>query len=177
MISSVVNRGLPLFLVVALGCSAKKSSDLPTKPPANGSALAVAQPSTAQEKRGTVTFSVPSGVKKVAVEVVRSPHAVEQGLMYRQYMAPNDGMLFLMGETKEHTFWMHNTLIALDMMFITKDFEIAGIVENATPQTEDIRTVGKQSLYVLEVNGGWSKANGVGAGAKVVFDGIEEAAR
>ena len=160
-------------------CSSSKPTDSPVTPASTEHQLAQAGSATslANAPGGTVTFKLGELRKVVKVEVVGSPHAIQQGLMYRQYMPPDQGMLFLMGETKEHTFWMHNTLIPLDMMFITKDFEIAGIVENATPQTDDIRTVGKESFYVLEVNGGWSKTNGVVAGTKVEFAGIEAAVR
>lgn len=173
-----------LFLPVccwalASGCSSTKPTDSPVTPASSehqaaqaGSATSVAYAATA-----SATFKLATGDKVVRLEVVKSPQAITQGLMYRQYMPPQQGMLFLMGETKEHTFWMHNTLLPLDMMFITKDFVIAGIVENATPQTDDICTVGKESLYVLEVNGGWSKANGVTAGTHVAFAGVDAAAR
>jgi uncharacterized membrane protein (UPF0127 family) len=68
---------------------------------------------------------------------------------------------------------MRNTLIPLDMIFIAKDMTIAGVVENAEPLTEEpLRHVGKPSLYVLEVNGGWTKQNGVVAGAKVRFENM-----
>lgn len=160
-------------------CSSSKPTDSPATPGSNERQLAQAGSATsvANAALGTVTFKLGTGDKVVQVEVVKSPQAITQGLMYRQYMPPEQGMLFLMGETKEHTFWMHNTLIPLDMMFITKDFVIAGIVDSATPQTDDIRTVGQESLYVLEVNGGWSKAHGVVAGTNVEFAGIDAAAR
>ena len=90
--------------------------------------------------------------------------------MYRQHLAPDSGMLFLMGHEKDWTFWMRNTLIPLDMIFITKDMKVAGIVQNAEPKTETLRTVGATCLYVLEVNGGWTASKGVIAGAKVRFD-------
>ena len=173
-----------LFLsvcVVALtgSCSSPKPTDSPATPASTDHQLAQAGSATvvANAALGTVTFKLGSGDLVVQVEVVKSPHAIQQGLMYRQFMAPEQGMLFLMGETKEHTFWMHNTLIPLDMMFITKDFKIAGVVASATPQTDEIRTVGQESLYVLEVNGGWSKAHGVVAGTTVEFAGIDAAAR
>jgi hypothetical protein len=84
-------------------------------------------------------------------------------------MAPDAGMLFLLGVDKEWTFWMHNTLIPLDMIFIRKSMTIAGIVENAEPKTETMRNVGENSLYVLEVNGGYTHAHGVVKDAKVRF--------
>ena len=81
-------------------------------------------------------------------------------------------MLFLMGQDKQWTFWMHNTLIPLDMIFIKKDMTIAGIVQNAEPKTDTLRKVDGPSLYVLEVNGGWAKSHAVSAGAKVRFENL-----
>lgn len=119
-----------------------------------------------------VTLEGPSGELTVAVEVVSNGPALQKGLMYREHLAPDAGMLFLMGYETDHAFYMRNTLIPLDMIFITKDFTIAGIVENATPKTETLRRVGKTSLYVLEVNGGWSASHRIGAGTKVRFENV-----
>jgi uncharacterized membrane protein (UPF0127 family) len=128
------------------------------------------------DKRATVRFTGAKGEAVVSAEVVATPATIERGLMYRAHMPPDDGMLFLMGEEKQHVFWMHNTLIPLDMIFIGQDMKVAGIVQNATPQTDDRRSVDAESLFVLEVNGGWSAAHGVAAGAAVRFDGVDAAA-
>ena len=81
-----------------------------------------------------------SGDVAVNVEVVATEAKIEKGLMYRQHLPLDAGMLFLMGHEKDWTFWMRNTLIPLDMLFITKDMTVAGIVENAEPKTETLRT-------------------------------------
>ena len=109
----------------------------------------------------------------VKVEVVQTEADVERGLMYRRHMDEDAGMLFLMGEEKVQTFWMRNTYIPLDMIFIGRDLSIAGIVENAPPRTDDIQSVDKPSTYVLEVNGGWAARHGVVAGSKVRFEGVK----
>jgi uncharacterized membrane protein (UPF0127 family) len=127
----------------------------------------------AREPRGTVYLATPGGEKAVSVEVARSEAAQARGLMYRQHLPPGDGMLFFMGEEKVHAFWMENTLIPLDIIFIGKDMKVVGVVENAEPRTRSNRFVNARSLYVLEVNGGWSKANGVGAGTVVRFEGTD----
>jgi len=114
------------------------------------------------------------GEVAVNVEVVATEAKIERGLMYRRHLPPDAGMLFLMGREKEWSFWMRNTLIPLDMIFIAKDMTIAGIVENAEPMTEVLRNVHKPSLYVLEVNAGWAKSSGVDAGAKVRFENVTE---
>ena len=117
------------------------------------------------------------GAVAVTVEVVQSPGLVQKGLMYRKFMPPDAGMLFLMGDTDDHHFWMKNTLIPLDIMFISADLSVAGILENMQPHDTNSKGVGKPSLYVLEVNGGYSKAHGISAGTKVRFEGVEAAAR
>ena len=119
-----------------------------------------------------VFLSSPTGDIAVNVEVVKTPAKIERGLMYREHLPPDDGMLFLMGYENNHTFYMRNTLIPLDMLFITKEMTVAGIVEQAEPRTETLRSVGARSLYVLEVNGGWTKAHQITPGAKVRFDGV-----
>jgi uncharacterized protein len=166
-----------MLLPFALACSRpspEPAQRVPTSPVVSAPASIT---TTALEKRGTVIFKLPPGDKSVSVEVVNSPAAIERGLMFRQHMAPDDGMLFLMPDNQVHTFWMHNTLIPLDMLFITKEFTVTGIVENAEPQTDTLRTVNKVSPFVLEMNGGWCKANGVTDGTKVEFSDLEAAAR
>jgi uncharacterized membrane protein (UPF0127 family) len=119
-----------------------------------------------------VYLSTPQGELAVSVEIVATEAKIERGLMYREHLPPDDGMLFLMREDRIWSFWMRNTLIPLDNIFITKDMTIAGIAENAEPRTETLREVDKPSLYVLEVNGGYCAAHKVTAGAKVRFEGV-----
>ncbi len=108
----------------------------------------------------------------VAVEIARTDAQREQGLMFRRELGAEAGMLFLFDETSEHGFWMKNTLIPLDMIFIAEDGRIVGIVEGAEPLDETLRTVGAPSRYVLEVRGGWSKAHGVRKGDRVRFENV-----
>ena len=86
-------------------------------------------------------------------------------------------MLFIFNEQQLLSFWMKNTLISLDMIFIDKTMKVVGVVERAEPKTLTSRNVGAPSLYVLEVNGGYAKQHGISAGTKVRFEGVEAAAR
>ncbi len=108
----------------------------------------------------------------VEVEIVRTGPELQRGLMYRRHLAPDRGMLFLMGEEKIQTFWMKNTYLSLDIIFITREMTIAGVAANAPPQTLDTQMVDTPSLYVLEVNAGWCKEHGVADGSKVRFEGV-----
>jgi uncharacterized membrane protein (UPF0127 family) len=103
------------------------------------------------------------------VELARTQAEQQQGLMYRPHMDADAGMLFIFNEPAPLTFWMKNTLIPLDMVFIDADRKIVGVVENAEPQTETARRVPGISQYVLEINGGLAAKLGVRAGSSVDF--------
>jgi uncharacterized membrane protein (UPF0127 family) len=108
----------------------------------------------------------------VRVELARTDPERARGLMYRERLDDEAGMLFLFSEREDHGFWMKNTLIALDMIFIDEDGTIAGIVERAAPHSLQLRSVGAPSRFVLEVNGGWSAAHGVKKGDRVRFESV-----
>jgi uncharacterized protein len=100
----------------------------------------------------------------VEAEVVRSQHDTMRGLMYRTSLPEERGMLFDLGVREDHKFWMHNTCIPLDLLYVDEDGLIVGIVENAPTLNDDPRGVGCPSRYVLEVNAGWARRHGVKAG-------------
>jgi uncharacterized membrane protein (UPF0127 family) len=163
----VVRLAVLLFALWACSNGSKRDDPpMPSQKPPTEDAVAVATPSA------KVFLATPTGEVAVDVEVVSTPAKIKKGLMYRTHLPLEAGMLFLMGSEENWPFWMQNTLISLDLIFIAKDLTIAGIVENAVPRSEELRRVDKPSLYVLEVNGGWTKQKGVVAGAKVRFDGV-----
>lgn len=160
------SRWLFVLSIVALTACEHPAKPDP-KPDLNHDAPVVGAPAPVNGPK--VMIATAKGEITVEVEVVSTEAKIERGLMYRQYLPPEAGMLFLLGIEKDWTFWMRNTLIPLDMIFIRKSMTIAGIVENAEPKTESMRTVGETSLYVLEVNGGWTRSHGVIKDAKVRF--------
>jgi uncharacterized membrane protein (UPF0127 family) len=118
---------------------------------------------------GLVSVAFPDAVPETSVqaELVRSPHDTARGLMYRTNMAEDRGMLFDLRTREDHKFWMHNTCIPLDLVYLDEDGLIVGIVENAPTLNDEPRGVGCPSLYVLEVNAGWTRRHGVKAGQSV----------
>ena len=120
-----------------------------------------------------VTLFPPQGPSvAVRVEVARTPTQRERGLMYRERLDEDAGMVFVFDEDDDHTFWMKNTAIPLDMIFITRDLVVAGVVENAEPFSLTTRSCGRPSRYVLEVNGGFARKHGIVPGTRVRFVGI-----
>jgi len=118
---------------------------------------------------------VDEGATRVAfrVELARTPAEHERGLMFRRHLDPDAGMLFLFPRSYVQTFWMKNTLIPLDMVFISTDHVIVGIVANAQPETETIRSVDEPSQFVLELAGGVAAERGLRAGQRVEFRGVD----
>ena len=87
--------------------------------------------------------------------------------MFRRALGSKAGMLFTWPEDDVRSFWMRNTCIPLDMLFIAGDGTIAGILEQVPPMNEAPRTVPCPVRHVLEVNAGWARANGVAPGQRV----------
>jgi len=118
--------------------------------------------------RVRVTIASPSGRSAtVEAEVARTPEELERGLMFRERLAPGTGMLFVFPETAERGFWMKNTLIPLDMVFVDEAGVVVGVVERAEPLSTALRGVGRPSRQVLEVPGGWAAERGVRVGDRV----------
>jgi hypothetical protein len=105
----------------------------------------------------------------VKVELARTVEETTRGLMYREKMAPDHGMLFLFTEEKQQAFWMKNTYIPLDIMFIKADKTVLGTAENCEPLTTTTRSVPGNSQYVLEVVGGFAATHGIAPGTPVEF--------
>lgn len=110
---------------------------------------------------------------RVKVELARDPQEQARGLMYRDHLEPGWGMLFLNGSPRHQTFWMHNTYIPLDLIFIAADRRVLGVVESAEPLTDDARSVPGESQFVLEVPGGFCARHRIGPGTPVSFVDIE----
>ena len=123
---------------------------------------------------GAVVIDTPAGERRFKVELAVRDNERQRGLMYREKLADDEGMLFLFERQQPLAFWMKNTWIALDMLFIRDDLTILGIVEGAEPLTTSSRKVPGESRFVLELRGGLSSELGLQAGQKVRFEGVPE---
>lgn len=108
----------------------------------------------------------------IDVEIAATDASRTRGLMWRTELGEGKGMLFVFPAERFQSFWMRNTLIPLDMLFISYAGEVVGIVENAPPESLMSRGVDRASTYVLEVPGGWSRKNGVATGTHAAFEGV-----
>ncbi|TNE63112.1 MAG: DUF192 domain-containing protein [Alphaproteobacteria bacterium] len=98
------------------------------------------------------------------VELALTPDERAQGMMFRTELAPDKGMLFVFEDAERLQFWMRNTLIPLDMIFIRQNGRIANIIESAEPQTDTPRPSKGRAIAVLELAGGRAAELGIGPG-------------
>ncbi|HJL18896.1 MAG TPA: DUF192 domain-containing protein [Sandaracinaceae bacterium LLY-WYZ-13_1] len=110
----------------------------------------------------------------VRVEVADTEAARRRGLMWRRHLPPDAGMLFVFDRAERQSFWMRNTFLALDMIFIGENRRVVGVVAEATPLTEEERAVDAPSRYVLEVHAGFAREHGIEAGTPVRFVNVPE---
>lgn len=118
-----------------------------------------------------VTILGGSGEHSFKVEISDTPIKQAYGLMDRKSLGKGSGMLFVWEDEEVRSFWMKNTFIPLDMIFIDENLTIVDINKNALPCTECISYDSKRpAKYVLEINGGLSDKLGINVGDGVQYD-------
>jgi uncharacterized protein len=120
---------------------------------------------------GKVTFTDAPNAPPVEVELARDEISRERGLMYRTSMPDNHGMLFSWDDESPRTFWMRNTCIPLDLLYVSKDGVVAGILEQVPTLNDAPRGIKCPVAHVLELNAGWARAHGVAPGMKLKIEG------
>jgi len=109
-----------------------------------------------------------SGQHRFSVEIADDPAERERGLMYRKSMGDTEGMLFEWPEEDQRAFWMHNTYIPLDILFIDGSGKIVSIARNAAPMDETPLPSYAPAKGVLEINGGLAAKLGVKPGDQII---------
>lgn len=116
---------------------------------------------------GEATVVTTSGERHVfAVELALTGAQMARGLMFREELAPDAGMLFVFPQ-RVASFWMKNTLIPLDMLFIDRDGRVVRIAERTTPLSEQGVSSRRPVVAVLELAGGTAERLGIEVGSQV----------
>ncbi len=122
----------------------------------------------------TVQFIGSSGTGPTyKVELARTSAEINKGLMYRTSLADDAGMLFIFSGDYNHYFYMANTYIPLDMVYISSKNVVVGVVANAKPLSTALITPPGPCHYVLEINGGQAAQKGIRKGDTVKITGVQ----
>ncbi len=122
--------------------------------------------------RAEVIF--PDGTR-VSVEIAATDAERQRGLMFRTHLAPNEGMIFIFDEVGFYPFWMKNTLIPLDMIWLDPDGRVVSIAASVPPCKADpcpTYPPSADALYVVEVVSGFTKKHGVKIGDRLILKGL-----
>ena len=110
--------------------------------------------------------------RTIDIEIADTPYEWETGLMYRESMEDNQGMLFIYPNEAPRSFYMKNTYIPLDIIFMSKDTTVVSIKENAIPRDETSIPSNAPAQFILEINGGNSAEWNIEEGDKMKFKRI-----
>lgn len=121
--------------------------------------------------QGIVTFANAAGspISTIDIELADSPQKREMGLMHRTSMMENQGMLFIFDAEERQSFWMKNTHLPLDIIFVNEAKTIVHIAENCEPYSLKPIPSFEYAKYVVEVNAGYTKKNKIKVGSIINF--------
>ncbi len=165
-----ISRSLA-FAALLVGACSPQSADGAAKAPAQAPGQAAAPALHPISGLPVIDLKVSSGRRSHAfrVEVASTPRQQARGLMFRTTMGPDEGMLFTMDPPRDAAFWMKNTVMSLDIIYIGVDGRISNIAANTTPYSEaPIPSVGPVKA-VLELNAGRAAQLGIVPGHRVAW--------
>ena len=127
------------------------------------------EPQFSHEGRLAFTTIDRDTIKVVDIEIADNDAERTQGMMYRTNMPYNRAMLFIMEYEREQSFWMRNTKMSLDIMYVNSDLEIVTIYKHTQPFSESPIPSFKRAKYVVETAAGFSDEFGIAEGNKIAF--------
>jgi uncharacterized membrane protein (UPF0127 family) len=122
-------------------------------------------------KHGELTFQSAEKefISKIDIEIAEDDESRTQGLMYRDNMKESQGMFFIFPYEFPQSFWMRNTVMSLDIIFVNKANEIVKIHKNAVPFDENSYPSVRPAIYVVEVVAGYSEKYGLKEGDRIIW--------
>jgi uncharacterized membrane protein (UPF0127 family) len=168
-------KSLFFIALFAFGCkSDPKPVNIPNSntstgsPTGGNSTTSVPEPVFTQE--GVLEFHTSNTEKallRLKIEIAHDSQERQQGLMYRKKMADNEGMLFIFEYPEPQSFWMRNTYIPLDIIYLNEKFVVVTVLKNIPTLNDDPRPSGVPAQYVVEINAGLSDKHGIKPGCTV----------
>jgi uncharacterized membrane protein (UPF0127 family) len=162
------------FCLYIAGCGNRASHSTEDTSAGNTAATppAVADNGPQFKKEGELSFISKANndtLRKIDIEIAETDDERAQGLMRRRSMSDEQGMLFIFSEAAEQSFWMKDTYISLDIIYVDDKKEIVSIQKYTTPQSEESLPSYKKAQYVVEVNAGFCDKYHIAFGDRIAF--------
>jgi len=135
------------------------------------SAIGLLGPQVMFKHEGDLVFMDPNGNtrKSIAIEIADTESRRVIGMMYRDSLGNDEGMLFIFDQSEMRSFWMKNTRIPLDIIYVDDAYKIVTVVSDAVPYSERSLPSTAPARYVVEVNGGFAARYGIKEGDRIAF--------
>ncbi len=123
-------------------------------------------------KEGTLTFLSQKGdtIRTIDIEIADDPSSRQQGLMYRSSMSDDRGMLFIFNNETRQSFWMKNTKMSLDILYVSAGREIIDVYKHTMPYSTSPIPSSAPAMYVVELAAGFCDRYGINKGDRIVFN-------
>ena len=161
--------GLLMGLVIVLSLTMANCQSKKTTTQTNNNDLTTDVPFTKEGELQFLDGKTDKLISKIDIEVAQTPEESEQGLMYRRSMADSCGMLFLFNVEEQQSFWMKNTYLPLDIIYVNANKQIVSIAQNCKPLSEESIPSNGKTKYVVEVNAGYTAKSGLKKDDKIDF--------
>lgn len=160
----------PLLLILILSlnfaCSEDKEANRQTPPTEKRTP---SEPQFRQDGQLWFLSSKGDTLQNITIEVADNEESIQRGLMYRSKMSYTQGMLFVFPDEAPRSFWMKNTQISLDIIFVASNRQIVSIQKYARPQSEESLPSEGDAQYVVETKAGFCDTYKVQAGDRIAF--------
>jgi uncharacterized protein len=165
----IIAFAAPLLMVGFQKCGGNRQASEATEIMEEYNKKQPVQQTSSFYKEGELEFLTADGrpLAKIAIELAQTDEKRSQGLMYRQSMGEKEGMLFIFDKLEPQSFWMRNTMISLDIIYVDDKKQIVSIAKMAQPKSEEPIPSGAAAIYVVEVNGGFCDRYQLKVGDKI----------
>jgi uncharacterized membrane protein (UPF0127 family) len=157
--------GLALLVIVLGFFFFRKDNSISGDPVSTNSVTSGSNPAL----QGTLTFLSVENGKTIDIEVARSDYEHAKGLMDRTTLPHNQGMLFVFDDMQPRSFWMRNTRISLDIIYVDDQKRVVSIQKNTIPMSEESLPSTGPAQYVVEVNAGFTDLYDIKPGDSLSF--------
>ncbi|MCK4664533.1 MAG: DUF192 domain-containing protein [Bacteroidales bacterium] len=159
---------LIIILTSCIACHKKdKKKPNPNIPP---KFVVVEEPKFRKEGELFFIFTdINDTITKIDIEIADNPNKRDRGLMFRRSMPDSAGMFFIFDKAERQSFWMKNTIISLDIIYVNENYDIVNIYENTKPYSlKSLHSI-EYAKYVVEVNAGFCKKFSIKIGDKIDY--------